>query len=78
MSWIRQVRLQRVTSLYRKPFPAAISPQDELLSLAAGCEQSSTHPIAVSIVEAARVKNLRLSKPASLEEIAGHGIKSSH
>ena len=50
--------------------------QNELLTLAAGCEQSSTHPIAVSIVEAARAKNLKLSKPESLQEIAGHGIRA--
>ena len=30
--------------------------EDELLALCAGCEQHSTHPIAVSIVAAAREK----------------------
>lgn len=48
----------------------------ELLALAAGCEQISTHPIATSIVNAARSKGLALTKPAKLEEIAGHGIKA--
>ena len=62
--------------IVQETVPSGHITQDELLSLAAGCEQSSTHPIAVSIVEAARVKDLRLSKPASLEEIAGHGIKA--
>lgn len=47
-----------------------------LLSLAAGCEQISTHPIATSIVTAAKDKNLALTKPAKLEEIAGHGLKA--
>ena len=49
---------------------------DELLSLAAGCEQISTHPIATSIVTAAQEKGLSLVKPAKLEEIAGHGISA--
>lgn len=50
--------------------------KDELLAVAAGCEQSSTHPIANSIVSAALGKNLPLSKPHELEEIAGHGVKA--
>ena len=49
---------------------------DELLTLAAGCEQISTHPIATSIVTAAQEKGLSLDKPAKLEEIAGHGISA--
>ena len=49
---------------------------DELLTLAAGCEQISTHPIATSIVTAAQEKGLSLVKPAKLEEIAGHGISA--
>ena len=53
----------------------SLSP-DELLTLAAGCEQISTHPIATSIVTAAQEKGLSLVKPAKLEEIAGHGISA--
>ena len=49
---------------------------EELLALCAGCEQNSTHPIAVSIVSAAREKNLTLSTPGSLEEISGKGIRA--
>lgn len=49
---------------------------EELLSEAAGCEQISTHPIANSIVTAAKEQNLPLRKPAALEEIPGHGIKA--
>ncbi len=48
---------------------------DELLALAAGCEQISTHPIADSIVSAAKEKDLALARPEKLEEIAGHGIR---
>ncbi|MCH1982331.1 cadmium-translocating P-type ATPase [Ruminococcus sp. OA3] len=56
--------------------PSGLITRDELLTLAAGCEQSSTHPIAVSIVNAAKARNLTLSKPEALQEIAGHGIKA--
>ncbi len=48
--------------------------EEELLRICASCEQNSTHPIAASIVSAAREKGIVLDIPASLEEIAGHGI----
>ena len=48
----------------------------ELLSLAAGCEQFSTHPIAVSIVTAARQAGLEIPKPQHLTELAGQGIQA--
>ena len=47
---------------------------DELLALCAGCEANSTHPIAHSIVSAAKERNLTVPVPSSLKEIAGHGI----
>lgn len=47
---------------------------DELLALTAGCELSSTHPIGISIVEAA--KDLHMERPSQIEEIAGHGIRA--
>lgn len=49
---------------------------EELLALAAGCEQISTHPIANSIVSAAKEQNLSIKKPEALEEIAGHGVQA--
>ena len=48
--------------------------ESELLQICASCEQNSTHPIAQSIVTAAREQNLPLSAPKQLREIAGHGI----
>ncbi|MCI8280935.1 MAG: cadmium-translocating P-type ATPase [Lachnospiraceae bacterium] len=50
---------------------------DQLLALCASCEQNSTHPIAVSIVTAARQKHISLETPLSLEEIPGHGLKAT-
>ena len=54
--------------------PAAGVEADELLRLCAGAELVSTHPIAVSIVEAAKEKKLTLLRPDSFEEIAGEGL----
>ena len=48
--------------------------ENELLSMCAGCEQNSTHPIANSIVAAAKEREIQFKKPISLEEISGHGI----
>ncbi len=48
----------------------------ELLEICAACEQNSTHPIAVSITEAAREQGIPLSVPEVLEEVPGHGIRA--
>ena len=50
--------------------------ENELLRISAACELSSTHPIAVSIVDAAKAKGIAVERPISQEEIAGHGIKA--
>ncbi|MDO5603127.1 MAG: heavy metal translocating P-type ATPase, partial [Oscillospiraceae bacterium] len=47
---------------------------NDLLRLCASCEQTSSHPIGNSIVNAAKDKNLSILQPSSVEEIAGHGI----
>lgn len=43
----------------------------------ASCELFSTHPIAVSIVNAANEQNIEVERPTDLKEIAGHGIRAS-
>ena len=55
------------------PANSTVSSQ-ELLSLAASCELFSTHPIAVSIVNAAEEQGITVERPFDLKEIAGHGI----
>ena len=50
---------------------------DEILQLCAGCEQNSTHPVAKSIVAAARERGLPLESPEQLEEIPGHGVHAT-
>ena len=48
----------------------------DVLKLCASCEQQSTHPVAQSIVAAAKERKMELFLPDSLEEIAGHGIRA--
>ena len=50
--------------------------EEELLAMAAGCEVQSTHPIAESIVEAAVSRDISLTLPKGIEEIAGKGIRA--
>ena len=47
-----------------------------LLSLCASCEQHSTHPIAQSIVTAAKDLKISLQEPEFLEEIPGCGLRA--
>lgn len=65
---------QRVTSSFRRIVATGKYTENELLSMCAGCEQNSTHPIANSIVAAAKGREIQFEKPISLEEISGHGI----
>ena len=48
----------------------------DVLQLCASCEQNSTHPIAQSIVAAAKERNVALFRADAMEEISGHGIKA--
>lgn len=50
--------------------------EKQLLSMAAACEQSSTHPIAISIVERAAELGISIEKASSLSELSGMGIKA--
>ena len=54
--------------------PAGSANENEILQVTAGAEQVSTHPIAVSIVNAAKERNLPLERPDRFEEIAGAGL----
>ncbi len=47
---------------------------DRVLALCASCEQYSTHPIAKSILAAAKDRGLPLEPVTDVEEISGHGI----
>lgn len=60
----------------RRTVPVDGMDADTLLAFCASCEISSTHPIAVSIVEAATEKGLSIDRPSAVEEIAGKGIRA--
>lgn len=49
--------------------------ETELLLLAASCEAASTHPIAQSILQAAKAQELTLLNADAVNEISGHGIE---
>lgn len=51
--------------------------EDMLLTLCATCEKASTHPIAQSIVSAAKERNLPLLEAEEIQEISGHGVKAT-
>ena len=48
---------------------------DEVLRLAASLDQGSEHPLAETIVRAAREKNMGLSKPENFDSGSGIGVK---
>lgn len=50
--------------------------ENELLFICGSCEQNSTHPIAESITDYCRKKNIKLCKPEKVKEISGRGISS--
>ena len=50
--------------------------EKELLRICASCEQRSTHPIAESIVRAAKELELSLNHPAMLKEFSGKGVSA--
>lgn len=72
---IRGVVMDKTGTLTRGDFRVQ-EVQGDVLALAAACEQFSTHPIGISILEAAKDQGLPLEKAESLEEIAGQGIRA--
>ena len=77
MSSVKTVILDKTGTLTRGDFTVqAIVGGMPILHLCASCEQQSSHPIAASIVAAAKKQNLELLQPDSLEELAGQGIRA--
>ena len=58
----------------QKLIPVSGLEEDELLKLCASAELVSSHPIATSIVNAAKERELKLERPHTFEEIAGEGL----
>ena len=78
LSGIRAVALDKTGTVTQGNFVVhEINGGPELLALCAGCEQYSTHPIAASIVTAAREQSLSFTAPATVEELSGRGIRAT-
>ena len=77
MGAVKAVVMDKTGTLTKGDFALrAVSGGEDLLAVAAACEQHSTHSIAASIVAAARERGLSLKQPEALEEIAGRGIRA--
>lgn len=50
--------------------------EDEMLAIAASCEQASEHPLALAIVEEGKKRNLNLTHPEYFESLTGRGLKA--
>ena len=78
LSKIRAVVMDKTGTLTQGDFRVQqVSGGAEILQLAAACEQYSTHPIAVSILQAAKEQGITPVYPQSPEEIAGRGIRAT-
>ena len=74
---VKAVVMDKTGTLTRGDFRVqAVNGSDKVLTLAAACEQYSTHPIGISILQAAREQDIALETPERLEEIAGRGIRA--
>jgi Cu+-exporting ATPase len=62
-----------------KPFVTDIivikSSEEELLKLSASLESKSEHPLAIAIIEKAKIKNITLLQPGSFQNLSGFGLK---
>ena len=58
----------------QKIIPSGFVSEEELLHISASAETVTTHPIGISIVNAATEKGLNLSHPQNFKEIAGEGL----
>jgi len=77
LAGVKAVAMDKTGTVTRGDFRVqqVVGPEG-LLALCASCEQSSTHPIAESIVTAARDRGLTLGTPEKLEELSGRGIRA--
>ena len=78
---VKAVVLDKTGTLTKGTFTVqAVLPEgmeaDALLELCASCEAHSTHPIAASIVQAARERGLEVARSMEVEEIAGKGVRA--
>ena len=84
LSEVRAVALDKTGTITKGTFtvtdaqPAEGFTKDQVLKYAAYCEQSTTHPIAKSIMAAAAQKGIEIPRLSGIEEAAGHGVLARH
>ena len=77
MTRIKAVVLDKTGTLTRGDFKVQqVAGGHDVLKLCASCEQQSSHPIAKSIVTAAKERNMELFQPDALWELSGRGIRA--
>ena len=77
LAGVRAVVMDKTGTITRGEFTVTEVSGGDTLSLCASCEQYSTHPIAVSILAAAKEQGIALQQPEKIEEIPGHGIRAT-
>ena len=77
MAGVKAVAMDKTGTLTEGSFSVRqVNGGDAVLALCAACEQFSTHPIAGSILAAAKEQGMALKKPSQVEELAGLGIRA--
>ena len=77
MTRIKAVVLDKTGTLTKGDFKVQqVAGGLDVLKLCASCEQQSSHPIAQSIVAAAKERNMELFQPDHLWELPGRGIRA--
>ena len=77
MTKVKAVIMDKTGTLTKGDFKGqSIGGGRPLLQLCASCEQTSTHPIAASIVAAAKEQKLELLQPERMLELPGKGVRA--
>ena len=77
MGRIKAVVMDKTGTITRGEFRVReLEGGEEVLRLAASCEQHSTHPIAAGITAEAGLRGLSLLTPEKVEELPGRGIRA--
>ena len=76
LAGVRAVVMDKTGTLTKGEFAVTEVSGEDTLALCAACEQFSTHPIAASILTAAKDRGIEPRKPEQVDEIPGHGIRA--
>ncbi len=74
---VKAVALDKTGTVTRGDFSVTRVEMDkEMLSLCAGAERRSSHPVAVSITQYAKKQGIKSQDPEKLEELPGQGVRA--